>query len=27
VHILYTWNRKLIKHIAFNETWLDQQLR
>jgi predicted neuraminidase len=27
VHILYTWNRKRIKHIAFNETWLDQQLQ
>lgn len=27
VHILYTWNRKLIKHVAFNQTWVDQQLR
>ncbi|MCF6281731.1 MAG: exo-alpha-sialidase [Candidatus Polarisedimenticolaceae bacterium] len=23
-HLLYTWNRSLIKHIRFNDAWLEQ---
>jgi predicted neuraminidase len=23
-HLLYTWNRTRIKHIEFNQSWLDQ---
>ena len=23
-HLLYTWNRRRIKHIQFNDAWLDQ---
>jgi predicted neuraminidase len=25
-HIVYDWNRTLIKHVRFNRAWLDQQL-
>jgi predicted neuraminidase len=25
-HLLYTWNRALIKHISFNQAWLEQQI-
>ena len=27
VHLLYTWNRKLIKHVSFNAAWVDQQFK
>jgi predicted neuraminidase len=23
-HLLYTWNRSLIKHVRFNDAWLEQ---
>ena len=26
-HLTYTWNRSFIKHIQFNQAWLDQQLK
>ncbi|MGR9107112.1 MAG: exo-alpha-sialidase, partial [Gammaproteobacteria bacterium] len=26
-HLLYTWNRTYIKHIEFNQTWLEAQIR
>jgi hypothetical protein len=26
-HLLYTWNRAYIKHVRFNQAWLDQRLR
>lgn len=25
-HLVYTWNRTFIKHLWFNQTWLDQRL-
>lgn len=25
-HLVYTWNRAFIKHVQFNQAWLDQQL-
>jgi predicted neuraminidase len=25
-HLVYTWNRTLIKHLWFNQAWLDQHL-
>lgn len=25
-HLLYTWNRRRIKHVQFNDSWLDRQL-
>ncbi|HEY6555067.1 MAG TPA: sialidase family protein [Vicinamibacteria bacterium] len=25
-HLLYTWNRAYIKHVRFNQAWLDQRL-
>lgn len=25
-HLVYTWNRSFIKHVQFNQAWLDQQL-
>jgi predicted neuraminidase len=25
IHLVYTWKRKGIKHVAFNEAWLDSQ--
>jgi predicted neuraminidase len=25
-HLVYTWNRRLIKHVWFNRAWLDQSL-
>ncbi|HXB56061.1 MAG TPA: sialidase family protein [Vicinamibacteria bacterium] len=25
-HLVYAWNRTLIKHVRFNRAWLDQQL-
>ncbi|HEY5994487.1 MAG TPA: sialidase family protein [Gallionellaceae bacterium] len=24
-HLVYTWNRAFIKHVQFNQAWLDQQ--
>ena len=24
-HLFYTWNRKIIKHIAFNQAWLESK--
>ncbi len=24
-HLVYTWNRSFIKHVTFNQGWLDQQ--
>lgn len=26
-HLLYTWNRVLIKHLRFNQVWLDRRLQ
>jgi predicted neuraminidase len=26
LHLLYTWNRAYIKHVRFNQAWLDQRL-
>ena len=26
IHVLYTWNRELIKHISFNARWIEQQI-
>ncbi len=26
IHLLYTWNRAYIKHVRFNQAWLDQRL-
>lgn len=26
-HLLYTWNKKFIKHISFNRAWLDEKLK
>lgn len=25
-HLAYTWNRSFIKHVQFNQAWLDQQV-
>ncbi len=25
-HLVYTWNRSFIKHIRFNQAWMDQRL-
>jgi len=25
-HLLYTWNRAYIKHVRFNQSWLDERL-
>ena len=25
-HLFYTWNRKIIKHVAFNQAWLESKL-
>ncbi|MDP2804652.1 MAG: sialidase family protein, partial [Gallionellaceae bacterium] len=25
-HLVYTWNRTFIKHLSFNQAWLDQKL-
>lgn len=25
IHVVYTWKRRAIKHIAFNEAWLDER--
>ncbi len=25
-HLFYTWNRKIIKHVLFNQAWLEQQI-
>ena len=27
IHLTYTWNRSFIKHVWFNQAWLDQQLK
>ena len=26
-HVLFTWNRERIRHVAFNQRWLDRQAR
>ena len=26
IHLVYTWNRAFIKHVQFNQAWLDQRL-
>ncbi len=26
VHLLYTWNKRQIKHVTFNSAWLEEQL-
>ncbi len=26
IHLVYTWNRSFIKHIRFNQAWLNQRL-
>ena len=26
IHLVYTWKRKRIKHITFNEAWVDQEV-
>jgi len=26
IHLVYTWNRSFIKHVRFNQAWLDQRL-
>jgi len=26
IHLAYTWNRSFIKHVRFNQAWLDQRL-
>jgi predicted neuraminidase len=26
-HLVYTWNRSFIKHLQFNQAWLDQRPR
>lgn len=26
-HLLYTWNRVFIKHLSFNQAWLEQKLK
>ena len=26
-HLVYTWNRSFIKHVAFNQAWLDKRLQ
>ena len=25
-HVLFTWNREQIRHVSFNQAWLDQQI-
>ncbi len=25
-HLVYTWNRSFVKHVQFNEAWLDEQV-
>ncbi len=25
-HLLYTWNKKKVKHVRFNRSWLEQLL-
>lgn len=27
VHLVYTWRRKHIKHVVFNEAWIDSQIK
>ncbi|MES1981499.1 MAG: sialidase family protein [Pseudomonadota bacterium] len=27
LHLVYTWNRSFIKHVAFTQAWLDQRVR
>jgi hypothetical protein len=26
LHLVYTWNRAFMKHVQFNQAWLDQDL-
>ncbi len=26
IHLVYTWKRERIRHVVFNETWIEQQL-
>jgi predicted neuraminidase len=25
-HLIYTWNRAFLKHVEFNQAWLNQHL-
>ena len=27
IHLVYTWNRKRIKHVVFNEAWVEVQMK
>lgn len=27
IHLVYTWQRRHIKHLAFNEPWIDMQIK
>jgi predicted neuraminidase len=27
IHLVYTWKRRRIKHVVFNEAWINGQLR
>jgi predicted neuraminidase len=27
IHLVYTWNRKRIKHVVFNEAWVNVQMK
>ncbi len=26
IHLVYTWKRKRIKHVVFNEAWVDHKI-
>ena len=27
IHLIYTWKRKRVKHVVFNEAWVDEKLK
>jgi len=27
IHLVYTWQRKRIKHVVFNEAWINAQMK
>ena len=27
LHLVYTWNRSFIKHVAFSRAWLDERMK
>jgi predicted neuraminidase len=27
IHLVYTWHRKRIKHVVFNEAWINAQMK